>query len=498
MLQDTHSRLRAKLKVRFPEIADCPHDHFLVLSKYITRIPHKFFSEAVYLKFLAWLKERDKKERKALRQYLASNEAELNRAFTHLEEINQLDWHDNLEQPDDYVLIRFIDQRIHPTYLRLVEAVLCPLLRIPAHFSRLDRNKPTEGLDLYNIIEELRNSPLKDLTDAYHHTVRNGISHGGITYLHKEIRYRDKRGKEEKLTDSEIIRLFDDLLDTCNALALSLSIFLLKYQSYGYKLHQQLLIDELKEETKTPWWEIIGCTPSELPGLNQLIIYARSHTSDYMKVWLSTFLSGILAEYFAPGSDRYFIFICPYKSWPGWAAFNGVKLRQLRNKPDASFEDYKGVIENDLIFYIPRFKIPEILARLQTLYYSFKLHWPGVLADIRKQRGLPDISVREAKIHRNSWGCVLQGSVYIQYTSGELNEDVICKSCRRIIRKTLAHARSQTSLLSLSRYLPLCFAQVSVFQKDYRRRRLASFGLGEDLIGTIRVQRISRIQHQIY
>lgn len=494
LLQDKHSRLREDLKARFPELADCPHDHFLALTKYISRIPQSFFSDNVYSYFLSWLKERDRKERVALKQYLAINETELNRAFLHLEEINQLEWHDYFEASDDYELIRFVDQKIHPTYLRLTEAVLYPLLRIVAYYSRLDRDKLTDGLDIYNVVEELKMSPLKDATDAYRHTIRNGIGHGGITYLMKEIRYRDKKGNEEKYSDLEVIRLFDDLLDTCNALSLGLSVFLLKYQQHGYKLHQQLLIDELKEETRTPWWEIVGCTPSEFPGLNQLVIYVQSRTSDKSKITISSFHSGILAEYFAPNYDRYVFSIRSQKSWPGFVAFDGKKLSQLKNKPDVRLEDYKGVIVDDLIFFVPRFKMPRVLLKLQTIIYSFQLHWPGIMTDLREKLGWPDISIRETKIHRNSWGCVLNGSVYIQRNkAGELDQDAIRKACSRIVKKSLSHARHQSSSLSLSRYLPLGFAHISVFRKNYRRRRLASFGLGSDLIGTIRIQRIGRI-----
>jgi hypothetical protein len=457
-------------------------------------MPHRFFSDAVYTHFLFWLKERDRKNRGVLKQYLTANEAELNRAFLHLEEINQLEWHDYFEELGDYQLIRFIDQRIHPTYLRLTEAVLCPLLRIAAHFSRLDRGKPVEGLDIFNVVEELKKSSLKDATDAYHNTIRNGIAHGGITYLMKEIRYRDKKGNEKKLADSEVILMLDDLLDTCNALSLGLSVFLLKSQQYGYKLHQQLLIDELKEETRAPWWEIMGCTPSEFPGLNQLVTYAQSRSYDKDKITMSSFQSGILAEYFAPGYDRYVVSIRSQKSWPGVAAFDGKKLLQLKKKADVCIEDYKGVIESDSIFLIPGFKMPRILSKIQTLYYGFKLHWPGAMADFREQLGWPDVSVREAKIHRNSWGCVLNGSVYMQCKAGELNKDIIRKACRRIINKSLSHARHQTSHFNMCRYLPLGFAYISVFRKNYRRRRLINFGLSADLIGTIRIQRIGRIK----
>jgi len=490
LMRETHKRQRAELLLQFPKLGSCPHVHFLLLRKYLLSSPHRFYLESVYSK-LYWLETRDKKDRNNLQNYLSSITAELNRSFLYLEEINS---YDHFEKLDDYELIRFIDQEIHPTYLRLVEAVFYPIIRIAAYYSRLDRGKNTEGLDLWNTVQEIKNSNLSEATKPYRHIVRNGIAHGGVTYLQKEILYHDKKGNKEKYNDSDVIKNFDDFLDTCNGLALSLTIFLLSHQPFGYELTQQLLIDELRAETETPWWQIIGCIPSEFTGLNQLLIYACSKTYDYRKVQMSAFQTGILAEQFAPGFDRYFLSIRSRKSLPGWAAFDGKRLRQLRLKGNPKLEEYKGVIENDLIFYVPHWKLPKFISRFNTYKFSFLLHWQNGIADIRKQLGLLNITVREAIIHRNSWGCVLNGSVYIKAQKIEINKNLIKKSCRRIVHKALSNARSHTSRMKLERYLPLGFARVSVFQKDYRRRRLSGYGLEKDLVCTVQVQKIKRIK----
>jgi hypothetical protein len=494
LLRGTHARQRKALLRRFPVLSGCAHKYFLSLRKYLLRAPQRFFSEGTNALFSAWLTARDSTARFALRCYVNDHLYELNMAFLYLEEINAYDWHDHFEKLDDYELIRFIDQQIHPAYLRLVEGVLAPVLRIAAHFSRLDRNKKSTGLQIWQIADELARTDLSDAVLPYRQIVRNAIAHGGITYLQKEIRYQDNRGNEEKHADLEVIRLFDDLLDTCNALVLALSVFLFAHQSHGYALPQQLLLNELREETWTPWWEIIGCTPSKNSGLNQLIVYARPRTSDFGKVQFSTFQSGVLAEQFSPGYDRYFFSIRSKQSWPGWAGFDGKKLRQLRSKPDAVLEDYKSVLENDLVFYVPRLRIPKVLSRIHTLMLSVRLHWPLAMSDLRKQMGWADIVVRGAKIHRNAWGSVLNGRIHVKSDAGEVSQDLVRRSCRCIVRRTLAYARQRARLTESSRYLPLGFARVGVFRKDYRRRRLSSFGLGADLVCTIQVQHIRRIR----
>jgi hypothetical protein len=382
---------------------------------------------------------------------------------------------------------------VHPTYLRLVEAVYAPFIRVVAHFSRVDHGKGTEGLDLWSTVQELSRTSLSESTEPYRHLVRNGIAHGGITYLQKEIKYQDKRGNEEKYGDADIVRLCDDLLDTCNGLALALSLFYLTRQTNDYRLPRQVLLDELREETRTPWWDIVGCTPSEFAGKKQLIVYVRVHTSDFRKVHFSTFQSGILAERFAPGFDRYFLSLSSSSSWPGWAAFDGTKLREVRSSEVVKLEDYRSVIEDNVIFFIPKIKPLLVLTKIQNFTMSLQLHWPLAMEDLRERLGSPNIRVRNANIHRNAWGSVLRGDLFIETPGKEIDQELIRKFRRRIVRLVLREARRRTSVFSIARYLPIAFAHVAVFHKDHRRRRLASFGLGHGLVCTIQVKRLRRI-----
>lgn len=494
LVRESHARRKLALKVRFPELASCSDGLFLSLGKYLDGMPHQFYSELVYCEYMQWLEKRDHTARGQLQAYLSEREAEIDRALLHLEEINGLGWHDSFQKLDDYEVIRFVDQQVHPTYLRLVEAVFCPLLRVVAHFSRIDREKGTDGLDVWSVVEELQGSCLEDALGPYHHIIRNGIGHGGVTFLEKAIRYRDKKGNEEKFGDSEIVRICDDLIDTCNALALAFSVFVLTRKPYGYRLPRQLLIEELSAETKSPWWEIVGCTPSQFAGVNQLIVYARPNTADLRKVQMATLQSGILAEQFAPGFDRYFFSIRAENSWPGWSAFDGKKLRELRERQNVYLEDYRDVIKDGLPFYVTRFRLPAPLGRLETLVIAFRIHLPQYVVEFRRKLGVPDISVRNAGIHRNSWGCVLNGSVFLRAADGEVDQDGIRKSCRAIIRRALSCARQQLSIADSTRHLPLGYARIAVFRKNYRKRRLSSFGLGEDLVCTVQFQRLSRIR----
>ncbi len=241
---------RARLKLLFPDLAGFPKPHFLALRPYAKECPERFFNQAVHALMLDWLKDRDDRQQDKLLEYFASADAELSRAMLFLRQINAEDWHDtSLATGDDFDRVRFIDRHLHAAYLRLVEGVLAPFIRPVAYFTRLDRGKGTEGLDVYNLVQELSTTPMAPCVDSYCHTVRKGIGHGGITYMQTDIRYRDKKGNEETLDVWSVIRLCDDMLDACDGLASALKVFLILSRDKGYRLPQELLVEELVEET---------------------------------------------------------------------------------------------------------------------------------------------------------------------------------------------------------------------------------------------------------
>lgn len=494
LTQERRTNDSVKLVKAFPALKACSTTHFLALNRYLSARPERFFNKNAYETFLTWLQKRDTTNRNSLKDYLSQYDAEINGALLFLREINAEGWHDTSPNiGDEYDLVRFIDKHVHPTYLRLVEAVLTPLTRPVAYFSRVDRKKGTEKLDIWSIAQELEQCPEKGLIHPYRNVIRNAIAHGGITYLQNEIRYTDKKGTQEKCGNISIVRLLDDLLDTCNGLVLALKVFLLVSRNEGYSPPLQLFIEELQEETRAPWWKIEGFVESEIAGMSQLTVYARPNSRDYSKVWLSTIQSGILAEYFAPGYDRYFFSLRSRKALPGWAAYDGKKLRKLRESGADDVNQYQGIIENDLIFYVPRRPISPFLKKLSSYAASFQTHIPLIIQRVKEDLGIPVIICRNATIHRNSWGSVLNADVVIEDLDDETAINVIRKHSGRIIRSALKLARRENRLDSTA-YLPLGYAHVAVFKRDYRRRQLSDYGLGDDLVCTIKLQRISRIK----
>ena len=402
-------------------------------------------------------------------------------------------WHDRALDSDEYEQARFIDRHVHPTYLRLIEAVLTPLSTPVAFFSRLARNRSTDGLDVWSVMQELKKFGSGCYVRDYRAIVRNGIAHGGITFLQNAIRYRDKKGNEEVVDIRSIVRLCDDLLDTCNGLSAALKVFYLISRERGYVPPREWFIEELREETWAPWWRIDGCVESEFSGKSQLIIYARPNTRDYRKVQWSAMQTGILAEFFAPGYDRYFLSLRSRQAWPGWAAFDGRKLRRLREIEEHDLSQFKGVLVDDLIVYVAEPAMPDILGKIDTFVSSIRVHAPLAMQQVRDNLKIPSIICRSAAAHRNSWGAVLNAVVIIDRVDDAAMADAIRRHRRRIIRSAVTHARRENRW-NIAAHLPLGFAQVAVIQRDYRQRRLFGFGTGKDLVCTVRFQRLRRIK----
>ncbi len=478
---------------KFPHLQVASTKYYLGLRRYLKNRPESFFDENVYNIYLDWLLARDKLNRAELKEYFSEFDTDINRALLFLREINSYEWHDkSLNTGDDYDMVRFIDRHLHPTYLRLTEAVLTPLLKVVAFFNRLDRGKGTEGLDIWTITQELENTE-KSLIESYKHIIRNGIGHGGITFCQYKIRYKDKRGNEETFDNSSLIRIFDDLVDTCNGLAAALKVFFLISRNGSYSQPREFLIEELQEETSTPWWAIDGCVESELAGKSNLIIYARPNTYFFAKAQWSIIQSGLLAEFFSPGYDRYTLSLHSKKSLPGWTAFDGNKLRRLRELKASDFSQYQGVIEGDLIFFVPKISLPSWMGKIDTFIKSFSLIMPLHIQKRKESLGIPQIICRNSEVHRNSWGAILNADIVIDESDNASLIEVIHTFRKRIVKLAMKQARKQNRF-NLATYLPIGFANIKVFRRDYRARRLNGFGLKSDLVCNVKFQRLRRIQ----
>lgn len=240
LTRERDERDRGRILSSFPALGSDAKARCLVLRRYLDERPDKFFDEDSYSVYLSWLQGRDATDRRSLKKYFDQFGKEIDSALLFLQETNSKTWHDDpfAVGDDGFSLLRNIDTYVHPSYLRVVEAVFAPLVRPIAYFHRISRGKGTEGLDVWNVVQEIgstKGHAEHCLISPYKQIVRNGIGHGGITFRSGEIRYRDKKGIEETCRAEHIVRTFDDLLDTCNGVALALKVFFIAESGRGYR-----------------------------------------------------------------------------------------------------------------------------------------------------------------------------------------------------------------------------------------------------------------------
>lgn len=462
----------------------CP----LSLYRYISSRPEKFYCKRSFHSQYEFLNSGSNSQ--FIVGFLEDNHSQIDHAFKSLDEVNKKSWHDIDSPTDEYDFFRFSESEVNPTFLKLTEGVFGVLIYLNAFIIRLARGKSTDGLDIYNRVEELLKTDQKFISEVYCNTTRNSIAHGNVKYSHRKIEFKDKN-KTIKNDPLEYMRRFQNLLDICNGLALAYKKFFF-VNNLAVKIPNQVFREELYSQTESPWWKVEGCLNSEATkNRSQLVIFVTPSTRDYEKVRASSVWTAILAESYAPGFDRYFLSLRSPVAHSGFAAFDGNVMLDRRKNRVSDFDGYAGILESDLIFWVPFLKLPRFFHKMYTYFLSFKLFYSIQMLTTIRDEGI-EANARTAKIHRNGWRVVLNGSVVLE-SKENITTDYIKNRGSKLIRIALKEAKNNEPLYSILRCLPLGYARISLIEGDYRREVLNGFGLRKELIGTIQVQSINRI-----
>ncbi len=207
---------------------------------------------------------------------------------------------------------------------------------------------------------------------------------------------------------------------------------------------------------------------------------------------LTSIWTAILAESYASGYDRYFLSLRSPFALAGFAAFDGKMLLDRRKNKVDNYEGYAGILEDDLIFFVPFPKLPKIFSKIHTYILSMKLMIAMQRLKGVRENGV-EIQIRNADIHRNGLRVVLKASVVLE-SKDEITTSCLKKKGGHLVSISVKAARNKKPWYSIVRYLPLGYACISVFEKDYRCRVLQSSGLRKELIGTVEIKKIRRIR----
>jgi hypothetical protein len=280
-----------------------------------------------------------------------------------------------------------------------------------------------------------------------------------------------------------MVRLFDDALDVCNALALGLKLFLLYGNVPRSDWPQEVLLQELQAASASPWWTIEACLPSHSAKGSQLNIHVNVSTRDYSKVQYSSVQTAAIAQRLAPGYSRYFISLRSPKALPGWAGFYGLRLSQVAAQSRVSLADYASALEDNLIFYVPHHKLPRAINVLDSIRVALQVQAQTAANAFWDSAGQCRVQVRHIERHCSRW---LVTNAWVVIDKPDIA--AVRKGAPGILTQVHAHKPSMLAVM------PSGFTYVSVFAVDFRRRRLYGYGLGPALVCTLTKRRDSRKQ----
>ena len=319
------------------------HFPFLTSSQYIIyfedyfkSIPQKYYNKEAFKDFLYFLNVLKYDYPHILNRLLIEREDKLSLAIANLESINIRKIH-NISLPKELYLSRFIQEDILFNLLKLWESVFCEFFYIVAVSSRECRGKSTEGLDIFNIVEELGVLPtnferLKKYKSLYNSTIRNGIGHGKVEYLDGKIKFMDKNGKTVEKYNGQIINIFDDLVDILNGFCFALKTFYLKQREYLHKqkinIPNSIMLKEVIASASAPKWDIKGYLESFIQDKKNINIFIETEFEDIYTLRVNIFHTGILAAELTNKYDR--VSLQLKNGLSGLAVFDATKVRESK------------------------------------------------------------------------------------------------------------------------------------------------------------------------
>lgn len=497
LTRDINNYWLEAIHAAFPVLAESTNSHCLSLQEYIISIPQKFYNRDLYSDYYQFWNTCINDNPSLIINYFCEQYHKLDIAFDVISKVNRLSFHDYKIPTEEPLRIKFINDNINYNYLKLVESVLYVLILPIARHSRTLRNAQIDKLDVWNCIEEIKNTQFACIIDCYNNTIRNGIAHGSVTYSTTDITYTDKKGNSQSISPNNIIGLFDSLLDNCNAMMLALKCIMIRHNMFfcenGLKIPSSYLIQELQALGNTPQWEIQDCLNSQtLRGKNQLNIYVDNKHYHYDSVVWLALRTAALAEAFTPGYSRYFIHMqAKYGEYEAaWAGYDGNILQKGRLSND--IKDLNGV--TDGVYFYPKYKIPRFINLIHTTYLSIKNN--SIAKRLHPQ---PTYIIRDAKIYRKENGyCINDARVYL--TDSNRGVEVCIKQFYKdIVCDVIKYSKKQLGRYNLKKLLPIVYIRIMVYNTDMRLREYDGNGLKSSLVCTIGFNVSKHIQNiEIY
>ena len=478
---------RRRALALFPELETCGHEFYAFMSLYAREIPWKFFDRGTATNALRVLNEIRATDDRLLLSFFKDRHGEIEIALRSLDEINRATFHDRdwwaLDPLDQ---IRDIRELIHPAYLQLCEAVLKTLPHPIAVFQRRKGGSKSETFKADERIDAAKQAGLGTF-ESFDSVVRNAIAHGRVKFAKDSIEYRNIGTPEENVprkTSSETLRLFEDLLDICNGLAVAYRLLVLLDAkllfSESAPIPPALVFPEVQHQLNTVGWHVRDYFEYEYGnGERDLNLFVTSSYFDDHKTRLSVIRAATFASRFMPAFDRCYVRLERRGSIGGWGLFDTVKIRELLRRGVTDGPSYLAAAPDGGFIVFPWSRYFHVFGPLRlmgSIIEVLRTSWPVLRGQVQRPE------VRHVRtVSKKTYACVTATTVlHIDDLQTAMN--FVANNVRSLLREAVKAGWRQPETSRWLRWLPVGFVEVDVLRSDRRRRQLQSSGLDENLL----------------
>jgi len=122
-----------------------------------------------------------------------------------------------------------IELRDAPVYLKLYEEIVNSILVPFIQIIGIKNKKNYENMNVRSKIDVIRSTgELAPFVRNCYPIVRNAIGHGGVSFRHQEVIFRDDKGNEDRFSQTEFPEIVISLIDELYGIVLALDIYSMK------------------------------------------------------------------------------------------------------------------------------------------------------------------------------------------------------------------------------------------------------------------------------
>lgn len=487
---------KSTIATEFPELNIERNENYLSFKEFLTDSPQCFYIRDVSDHYYYFIENLLVEDETFFKRIYDENFHELNLAFKYLDEINSQNFHDTDLPSDTIDLIRFVDSNFNFSYLKLQEGVFHKFIYPLAYFSREKRSVNTNGLKLFNCVEEILRTDFKNLSYCYDNTIRNAIAHGGVSFTERRIIYKDSKGNHVLKDSLEVIKLYNLTVDNCNAISLAWRKFLFNYKdkliSFNLQLPIHILFKEIKANSDSPGWEIQEIFEFEnIKKKSQMNIYVK-HNLPKRELDFHLFRTGVLTESSIPGFNVYYVTSTSKRKWPSSISLAGEILRENRLDGIADIAKYKDAIKSLYVFEPKRFG-DKLFSLLKNFKAAFKTQFQIQQSSIENVKLKRKFKFKYAKSHLRGYKMVANDISIIIEPDFKYNVvDLVRMDYKSIVRLFSGKAKEQLEN-RLSFFTSLLYCRIFIYEIDHRRIDLS--GLTKNLICTLTFNNSKKIQN---